>query len=282
MRSHRWRQGTALLMRRELTDEVAGEARGAAKRWQHAGENLEPQVLFIAQPVGTTLNDPDLIVEPFDKSKRYLILRLAVGGDAVPVTVDHLGELLVRLEPLPLEAPSPVLKEAPRPALALVTPQLTEALLEDIGRVQPLVGRQQDLQRLPAVEREVLLARQQRVFLAFDVAPVAARKSSIFALANVIQSFTEMPHDMELVEQNRRLQRMRRRRQPKRLPHVHHCEPNARALLRAEPGVELAHTRLRTVLAAKPDRPAAKQIAHHNPVGVPFADRDLVNADHLR
>src|ERR1700736_5574662 len=30
MRSHRWRQGTALLMRRELTDEVAGEARGAA------------------------------------------------------------------------------------------------------------------------------------------------------------------------------------------------------------------------------------------------------------
>src|ERR1700738_3859838 len=83
MRSHRWRQGTALLMRRELTDEVAGEARGAAKRWQHAGENLEPQVLFIAQPVGTTLNDPDLIVEPFDKSKRYLILRLAVGGDAI-------------------------------------------------------------------------------------------------------------------------------------------------------------------------------------------------------
>src|ERR1700726_1644072 len=86
----------------------------------------------------------------------------------------------------------------------------------------------------------------------------------------VIQSFTEMPHDMELVEQNRRLQRMRRRRQPKRLPYVHHCEPNARALLRAEPGVELAHTRLRTVLAAKPDRPAAKQIAHHNPVGVPI------------
>jgi hypothetical protein len=33
---------------------------------------------------------------------------------------------------------------------------------------------------------------------------------------------------------------MRRRRQPKRLPHVHHCEPNARALLRAEPGVELS------------------------------------------
>ena len=32
------------------------------------------------------------------------------------------------------------------------------------------------LQCLPAVEREVLLARQQGVFLALDVAPVAARK----------------------------------------------------------------------------------------------------------
>ena len=45
------------------------------------------------------------------------------------MTIDHLGELLVRLEPLPLEAGAPVLKEAPRPALALVAPQLAEAFL---------------------------------------------------------------------------------------------------------------------------------------------------------
>ena len=73
---------------------------------------------------------------------------------------------------------------------------------------------------------------------------------------------------------------MRRRCQPKRLPHVHHRQPNARAL-RAEPGVELAHACLRTVLAAKPDRPAPQQIAHHNPIGVTLTDRDLVNANHL-
>src|SRR6202023_4286296 len=128
--------------------------------------------------------------EPFNEAKRHLVLQPAVGGDAVPMTIDQLRKLLVGLEPLPFQARAPILKEASRPALAFVAPQLTEALLEDIGRVEPLVGRQQDLQRLPAVEREVLLARQQRVFLAFDVAPVAARKSSIFALANVIQSFT--------------------------------------------------------------------------------------------
>ena len=39
---------------------------------------------------------------------------------------------------------------------------------------------------------------------------------------------------------------------------------------------------LRAVLAAKPDRPAAQEIAHHDPVSVTLADRNLINADHLR
>src|SRR5262245_26538500 len=116
------------------------------------------------------------------------------------MTIDHVSELLIGLEPLPLETGAPVPKEAPRPALALVAPQLPEALLEHIGRVEPLVGRKQRLQCLLAVEREVLPARQQCVFLALDVASVAARKPPIFALANVIQGLAQMPHDMELVE----------------------------------------------------------------------------------
>jgi hypothetical protein len=39
---------------------------------------------------------------------------------------------------------------------------------------------------------------------------------------------------------------------------------------------------LGTVHAAKPDRPAAQQITHHDPIGVTLTDRDLVNANHLR
>src|SRR5262249_45167961 len=84
------------------------------------------------------------------------------------MTIDHLGEFLIRREPLPLETCGPVLDEAPRPAFAFIAPQLAEALLENIGRIEPFVGRQQYLQRLLAVEREILSAREQRVFLALD------------------------------------------------------------------------------------------------------------------
>src|SRR4029079_17889946 len=115
-------------------------------------------------------------------------------------------------------------------ALALVAPQLPEALLQQVGRVEPLVGRQQCPQRPLAIQREVLPARQQRIFLTLDVAPVAAGEPRVLALAHRIQSLAEMAHDVELIEQNRGLWRMRLRRRPKRLPHVHHSKTNARAL----------------------------------------------------
>src|SRR5712692_7182522 len=198
------------------------------------------------------------------------------------MTIDHLREFLIRPEPLPLEARAPVLEEASCPSLALVAPQLAEALLENIGRVEPLVGRQQRLQRLPTLQREVRLARQQRVFLTLDVAPLAAREPGILTLANRIQGLAQMADDMELVEQNRRLRCMRIRRQTERLPHVHDGEANARTLSLAEPAVELAHARLRAVGAAEPDRPPAHKVADHDSVSVTFADRNLVDADHLR
>jgi hypothetical protein len=37
---------------------------------------------------------------------------------------------------------------------------------------------------------------------------------------------------------------------------------------------------MRTRRAAKPDRPAPQEIAHHDPIGVTLTDRDLVNANH--
>src|SRR3954468_16995809 len=152
------------------------------------------------------------------------------------MTIDHRGELLIGLEPLPLEACAPLLEEPPSPAFTFVAPQLAKALLENIGRVEPLVGRQQRLQRFLAVQREVLLARQQRVFLTLDVAPLAAREPRILALADRIQRLAQMADDMELVEQNRGSRCMRIRRQTERPPHVHDRKANARTLLRAEPG----------------------------------------------
>jgi hypothetical protein len=52
--------------------------------------------------------------------------------------------------------------------------------------------------------------------------------------------------------------------------------------IRLMASVELAHARLPAVLAAEPDRPPAHKIADHDPIGVAFADRYLVDADHLR
>ena len=56
---------------------------------------------------------------------------------------------------------------------------------------------------------------------------------------------------------------------------------NPRALLGPQPVEELVHAGLGAILAPKPDRPPAFQIAHHDPVRVALLDRDLIDADHL-
>jgi hypothetical protein len=73
---------------------------------QHAGQDLQAQIFFVAQSVGPTLDDADLVVEAFDEAERDLVLRLAVGGDAVPMSIDHLGEFLVGFQALPLSRSS--------------------------------------------------------------------------------------------------------------------------------------------------------------------------------
>ena len=102
-----------------------------------------------------------MLLRPSTKPKRDLVVRLAEGGDAVPVTLDHVGKAFVGLQPLPFEASAPVVEEALRPALALVAPELAKALLEEVGGVEPLVGGQQQLERAPPLQAEVLAARQQ-------------------------------------------------------------------------------------------------------------------------
>ncbi len=56
---------------------------------------------------------------------------------------NHLGELLVRSQPLPFETGFPTLKEAAGAAFSAVIPQLPEGLLEDVGRIQTPVGLEQ-------------------------------------------------------------------------------------------------------------------------------------------
>ena len=44
---------------------------------------------------------------------------------------------------------------------------------------------------------------------------------------------------------------------------------------------ELRSSRLGSVGAPEPDRAPANEVADHDPIGVPFPDRHLINADHL-
>ena len=67
---------------------------------EHASEDLESQIFLVTQAVRAALDDANLVVEPLDEPERDLVLGLAVGGDSIPMTLDHLGELLVGFEPL--------------------------------------------------------------------------------------------------------------------------------------------------------------------------------------
>ena len=246
---------------------------------QHAREHLESQILLVAQAVGTALDDPNLVVQALDESERHLVLGFAVGGDSVPMSIDHLGEFLVGFEALPLQTRPPVLEEAPRPALALVVPELTEGLPEQVRRVQALVRHQHLLERLAAFEREVLATRKQRVLLALDVASILATESAVLGLAHLVERIAQMAHDVELVVQDRCLRGTRLRHVEKRLPHVHYRQANAPGLLLAQPVVEQRHARLFAVRSAEPDGALSDQVAHHDAVGLPLANRDLVDTD---
>ena len=76
--------------------------RATSELGQHAGQNLQSQILLVAQPVRPALDDADLVVESLDEAQGDLVLGATVGRNPVPVPLDQVGELLVRLEPLPL------------------------------------------------------------------------------------------------------------------------------------------------------------------------------------
>src|SRR5712692_5783379 len=77
---------------------------------QHASQYFKPQIVLVAQAIGATLDHADLVVQPLDEAERYLVLRPTVRGNAIPMTIDHLREFLIRLEPLPLEARAMVIR----------------------------------------------------------------------------------------------------------------------------------------------------------------------------
>jgi len=68
---------------------------GFSDRRQHASQDFQAQVVFVAESVGTPLENPDLVVEALHETERDLVLRPAIGGNPVPVPFDHGRELFV-------------------------------------------------------------------------------------------------------------------------------------------------------------------------------------------
>src|SRR5262244_1305986 len=248
---------------------------------KHTGEDLEAQILFVAQPVGAPLDDPDFIVQAFDEPQGDFVLRVTICRNPVPMALNQFREFLVRLQPLPLQGSAPVRKEAPCPAFLLVGPQLAERLLEQVGGLHPLVGAEQDLERAAAFEGQMLAPRQQRILLPLDELTVGPAQAGVLAFPHLVQGLVEVAQDMELVEQNLGLRGMGRleRRGAKGLPHIHHRQANVLALRGSQPGVEHIHALLRPISSPEPEHPPPRQVADDNAVGIPLADGNLVDAD---
>src|SRR5260370_42092117 len=113
---------------------------------QHGSKNLESQILFVSKAISPSLDDTNLVVQSFYKSQRHFDFRSAVNGNAIPMTLDHLGKFLVGPKPLPFERHLPVLQEPYCPALAHIRPQLTKRLLEQVSGFESLVHAAQRLQ----------------------------------------------------------------------------------------------------------------------------------------
>lgn len=75
---------------------------------RQAQKHLQPEVFMVLQIVCVSLADAYFVIETLDKAQGDLVFGLAVSGEAVPVLLDYDGELLVRLQALPLPAHLPI------------------------------------------------------------------------------------------------------------------------------------------------------------------------------
>src|SRR5215831_3485010 len=251
---------------------------------QHTGEDLQAQILFVPQPIRAPLDEPDLVVEALHEPQRHFVLRMAEGGNPLPMTLDQLGKLFIRLEPLPLQGRLPIGKEMPCPPFLVITPQLPKRLFAQIGGMEALVDRPQFLQGLTSLKRQVLTAGEQGVLLAFDELAVLALEPGVFRLAHFVQGLAQVAQHVEFVEQAGRLRRMGRLEGggAKGLPHVHNRQSDFVALLGSQLLVEQIHTGLRAIFAPEPEHPSALQVTHHDPVPVPLLDREFIDPNHSR
>lgn len=59
---------------------------------EHAREDFLPEVFLIPQPIGPSLDNPNLSIQSFHEPKNDLVFRPAVSRGTALVPLNHLGE----------------------------------------------------------------------------------------------------------------------------------------------------------------------------------------------
>ena len=64
---------------------------------KECGHDLKLEIFIVAIAVGASLQNTDFVVDPFNQAETDFVLRMTVGGNSIPVGLNHFGELLVRI-----------------------------------------------------------------------------------------------------------------------------------------------------------------------------------------
>ncbi len=102
------------------------------------------------------MQDPDFVVNSFHQSKADFVVWMAIRSNTFPMGFNHVSELPIRLQPLPLQRVFPALEEGTSTPFGAVVPELSEGFLENVGRIQAAVDLEQFLQGPSPVQVQVL------------------------------------------------------------------------------------------------------------------------------
>lgn len=159
---------------------------------------------------------------------------------------------------------------------------MIEGLLEQVGLVQTGICFQEAVQLEFAFPVEVLPIGQQVVTLPLDEPAFIPVDPLVLRPPDFVDCGIQVLGHVEVVVGDLAVGAVGLEGLLERPPHVHHSQLDLLASLDSKGLVEQVHALDGSILTAKPDRTAAFQIVHDDPVLVPLADRNLVFADHPR
>jgi hypothetical protein len=162
-----------------------------------------------------------LVVETLNSTEGNLPSATKPIEQGLPMSAQHLGHLLHRLEPRPRGSLTPVIQEFAGPSRAFVSPEPLRIFFEEISPNGFEIGGQQVL------ELDHLLVSQ--IFGPFEQTPATAGKNGLFPLGpqlsgfcspDFVYSLAKVAHDMEAVDDVNGLARNLAHGPQVRLPHV--------------------------------------------------------------